>query len=150
MADIVSRETRSRMMAGISSKDTKPEMIIRRGLHVLGFRYRLHQPNLPGKPDIVLRRYNAILLVNGCFWHGHDCSLFRWPKSRPDYWRHKIDANRNRDRSNHDKLGTLGWRQLKVWECSIKGSRRRSTEEVVSMCEAWLVSSAKIRDIREL
>jgi DNA mismatch endonuclease (patch repair protein) len=85
MADVVSKEVRSRMMSGIRNKDTKPEMIVRKGLHAHGFRFRLHDKTLPGKPDLVLRRYNAVILVHGCFWHGHRCHLFKQPKSRTHF-----------------------------------------------------------------
>lgn len=107
MADTVPPDVRSRMMAGIKAKDTKPELIIRRGLHAMGFRFRLHAKGLPGKPDLVLRKYRAVIFVNGCFWHGHECVLFKWPKSRADFWREKINRNRHNDRVNSAKLGRV-------------------------------------------
>ena len=81
------------MMAGIGPANTKPEMMLRRGLHAMGWRYRLHDPKLPGRPDMVFPGRKAVILVNGCFWHGHDCHLFKWPKSREQFWRHKISGN---------------------------------------------------------
>ncbi len=122
MTDIVSKEVRSRMMAGIKGKDTKPEILVRQLLHRNGFRFRLHQKHLPGRPDIVLKRYNAVIFVNGCFWHGHQrCHLFRLPKSRRDFWEDKISANRERDGRKRKALLELGWRVGVIWECAIKG-----------------------------
>ena len=149
MADIVSPETRSRMMSGIKGKNTKPELLIRRGLHRLGFRFRLHRKDLPGKPDLVLPRYNAAVLVNGCFWHGHDCSLFKWPGSRPDFWRQKIAANKARDERNAAQIEILGWRQLIVWECTLKGKGRRSIDDVLLLCAEWLSGTEIKGEIRE-
>ncbi len=110
MTDIVDTSTRSRMMSGITSKDTRPEMIVRKGLFRKGFRYRLHSSALPGKPDLVLRKYNALILVNGCFWHGHLCHLFRVPRTSKEFWRNKIDHNRERDGRNLRLYRKLGWR----------------------------------------
>ena len=97
MTDVVDRETRSRMMAGIRGKDTKPELTIRKAIHARGFRYRIHDRRLPGKPDMVFPRYRAVILVNGCFWHGHNCHLFKWPSTRVDFWKTKIERNREKD-----------------------------------------------------
>ena len=97
MVDVVDSATRSRMMAGIRSKSTQPELTIRKALHAQGFRYRLHPGNVPGHPDIALPRYRAAVFVNGCFWHGHDCQLFHFPATRPEFWREKIARNRLRD-----------------------------------------------------
>lgn len=87
MTDVVDSATRSRMMSCIRGKDTRPEMVIRRGLHKSGFRFRLHDKSMPGKPDLVLKKYNAVIFINGCFWHKHECRLFKWPKTRPEFWR---------------------------------------------------------------
>ena len=119
MADVVDKETRSRMMSGIRSKDTKPELLVRRVLHRAGYRYRLHAKDLPGKPDIILRKYKTVIFVHGCFWHHHDCKNFKWPKTREDFWRKKIDGNVARDRENYSKLGALDWRVIVIWECQI-------------------------------
>src|SRR3990172_9124666 len=97
MVDIVDASTRSRMMAGIRGRNTKPEILIRSLLHCQGFRFRLHVSDLPGKPDIVLRRFRAIIFVHGCFWHGHDCHFFKWPRTRPAFWRKKIKDNHAND-----------------------------------------------------
>jgi len=112
---------RSRIMSSIKSKNTKPELIVRQRLHALGFRYILHDKRLPGKPDIVLPRYKAVIQIQGCFWHGHDsCYLFKWPKSRSEFWYEKINKNIARDRANQEKLLELGWRVLIWWECNIR------------------------------
>ena len=126
------------MMAGIRAQDTKPEMIVRRGLHAMGFRFRLHDRKLPGKPDLVFPMHRAVIFVNGCFWHGHDCALFKWPASREEFWREKITKNRANDASNAVFLAGLGWRSLTIWECAIK---RRSPETLAGVfieCGEWL------------
>ena len=108
MADVVDAGTRSRMMAGIKGKHTKPELAVRKGLHALGFRYRIHARELAGRPDVVLPRYRVALFVHGCFWHGHDCPLFRMPASRTEFWAAKIGQNRQRDAAVQAKLGSAG------------------------------------------
>ncbi|MFD2670181.1 very short patch repair endonuclease [Marinicrinis sediminis] len=138
MVDIVSPETRSRMMSGIKSKDTQPEMILRRGLHKLGFRYRLHERGLPSKPDMIFRKYNAVIFAHGCFWHGHSCHLFKWPSSNEDFWRAKINRNIDMDRRNISQLQEMGWRTGIVWECTLKGKYRIDSEEVIELCAQWL------------
>lgn len=120
MADIVDKATRSRMMSGIRGKDTQPEMIVRRALHKAGYRFRLHRKDLPGKPDIVLPKYKTAIFVHGCFWHGHDCKHFKWPKTRPEFWREKIGKNVERDRMAIAELEKLGWNVKVVWECEVK------------------------------
>jgi DNA mismatch endonuclease (patch repair protein) len=142
MADIVPPSVRSRMMAGIRNKDTKAELILRGGLHSLGFRYRLHVKNLPGKPDIVFPKHRAVLFAHGCFWHGHDCHLFVWPKSRPKWWRDKIERNRAVDLRVTETLLTMGWRVGVVWECAIKGRSRRPQDTMIESCASWLRSDA--------
>lgn len=123
MADIVDSATRSRMMSGIRGKDTKPEMIVRKALHRAGYRYRLHVKDLPGKPDIVLPKHKTVIFVHGCFWHHHDCKKFKWPKTRPEFWREKIQGNVKRDRNAVSDLNKLGWRVFVVWECEITSSK---------------------------
>lgn len=148
LADVVSPATRSRMMSGIRGKDTKPELAIRRGLHALGFRYRLHVRNLPGKPDIVLPRWRAVIFVHGCFWHGHDCHLFKWPRTRTEFWRQKITTNRQNDEKAVAALHAQGWRVLIVWECALKGRTRRNLDETISSIAIWLRSGRSSRKIR--
>jgi len=111
MADIVTKDVRSRMMSGIRGKDTKPEVQVRRYLHSRGFRYSLHRKNLPGKPDLVLSRYRAVVLVHGCFWHGHDgCRYAKVPLNRRDFWEDKIRKTKERDAATVRRLSGLGWR----------------------------------------
>ena len=148
MADVVSAEVRSRMMAGIRGKNTKPEMIIRRGLHARGFRYRLHDKRLPGKPDLVLPRHRAVIFVHGCFWHGHDCHLFKWPKTRNEFWKKKIERNRQVDSSAMAALRHSGWRYCSVWECAIKGRMKLPEHQVIRKLEVWLLSSTKSVELR--
>ncbi|WP_339438482.1 MULTISPECIES: very short patch repair endonuclease [unclassified Pseudomonas] len=120
--DIVSREVRSRMMAGIRGSDTLPEMKVRKLLHRQGFRYRLHQRNLPGKPDVVLPHYRVCIFVHGCFWHRHPgCRYATIPKTREDFWQTKFDQNVKRDIRNRDELLRSGWRVIELWECGIRG-----------------------------
>lgn len=136
------------MMSGIRGKNTKPELVIRRGLHALGFRYRLHDRRLPGKPDLVLRRYQAAIFVNGCFWHGHDCALFKWPSTRPEWWRAKIGRTREKDADTIAALREEGWRVLEVWECSMKGPGRLSPGEPIDRAASWLISKKERGTIR--
>ena len=110
--DIVTAQERSRMMAGIRGKNTKPELAIRSALHRLGIRFRLHDKGLPGKPDLVFPKYRAVVLVHGCFWHGHDCHLFRWPKTRSEFWRHKIGANVTKVGKGVREGTPRGWKRL--------------------------------------
>ncbi len=108
MSDLVSPNKRSEIMSGIKSKDTKPELIVRKGLFKRGFRYRLHYKGLPGKPDLVFLKYKAIIFVNGCFWHGHDCKNFKWPKSNFGFWKKKITDTQKRDIKNLKMLTNQG------------------------------------------
>jgi len=121
MADVHSKETRSYNMSKIRSKDTKPEMLVRKYLHSQGFRYRIHVKTLPGKPDIVLPKYKVVIFVNGCFWHGHvGCKYYVVPKTRPDWWLNKITTNITNDRLATNKLLEQGWKVIEVWECELK------------------------------
>lgn len=142
MADIVSREKRSQMMAGIKGKDTRPEMLVRRALHARGYRFRLHRKDLPGKPDIVLPKHRVAIFVHGCFWHGHDCHLFKWPKTREEFWREKIGRNRERDARHETALLASEWRVLRVWECSLKGKNALPILDVAGFISDWLISDS--------
>ena len=135
-------------MAGIRARDTWPELVIRRGLHARGYRYRLHDRKLPGRPDLVFPSRRAVILVHGCFWHGHDCHLFRWPASRAAFWRKKIGRNRKRDAATRMSLRDAGWRLLEIWECALKGRARRPADEVIALAAAWLDTNAQCREIR--
>lgn len=148
MADIVSAAVRSRMMAGIRGKNTKPEMLLRKGLHGLGLRFRLHAPNLPGKPDMVFPRYRAALFAHGCFWHGHDCHLFRLPASRTDFWLAKIERNRLVDARNCTSLRDGGWRVGVVWECALRGRGRLPLDLVLASCAEWVKSDLGTLELR--
>lgn len=128
------------MMAGIRGRNTKPEIAVRSALHRRGFRFRLHCRDLPGKPDLVLPRYTAVIFVHGCFWHGHGCHLFRWPKTREEFWRDKISSNVARDRRQLAALREAGWRVATVRECALKGRARLPVETVAERCAAWLES----------
>lgn len=140
MADIVSRQKRSEMMAGIRGKDTSPELLIRKALHTRGLRYRIHDKSLPGKPDLVFRKYRAVVMINGCFWHGHDCHLFKWPSTRPEFWKNKIGRNREKDGEVRQQLSDARWRILIVWECAIKGKTRVDFNVLISRIEEWIAS----------
>jgi DNA mismatch endonuclease, patch repair protein len=120
--DVMTPAQRSAAMARIRSKDTKPELVVRRLLHSLGYRYRLHRSDLPGKPDLVFPRRRSVVFVNGCFWHGHGCKLSSSPKTRSDYWADKISGNRARDRRNIRRLRNDGWHVCVVWECDTRAS----------------------------
>ena len=141
MVDVVDKSTRSRMMSVIKGKDTKPELLVRKGLHSRGHRYKLHDKSLPGRPDLVFPKYRAIIQVNGCFWHKHDCHIFRWPKSRTDFWKKKILGNVERDKRQINELEKLGWRILVVWECCFKGKKRLPYDECISLICDWLENS---------
>jgi len=123
-------------------------MFIRSGLHRRGFRFSLHRKDLPGKPDLVLPKYNAVIFVHGCFWHGHDCHLFKWPSSRAEWWKEKIEGNRNRDALVKNTLADMGWRQARVWECALKGKERRDTADVLTELSGWLDSNQQFLEIR--
>lgn len=125
MTDIVDKATRSRMMSGIRGKDTKPEMIVRSALHARGFRFRLHYKGLPGKPDLVFPKHQAVIFINGCFWHGHTCHLVKSPTTNPTFWEHKISDNKVRDERSMKGLLEAGWRVLIIWECALKGAAQR-------------------------
>jgi DNA mismatch endonuclease (patch repair protein) len=147
MVDVVDSATRSRMMAGIRGRNTTPEILVRRLLHKLGFRFRLHVRDLPGKPDIVLPRYRAVIFIHGCFWHGHDCHLFKWPATRPDFWREKIGRNQSNDTRACKSLLDDGWRVGVVWECALRGADK-NIEGVAERLAQWLRSDAPYTEQR--
>ena len=123
MIDVVDSKTRSRIMAGIGGSNTRPELRLRKALHALGYRYRLHVRNLAGKPDIVLARHRAAIFVHGCFWHRHEgCRYTTSPATRPDFWQQKFQSNVERDKRNVASLRDIGWRVAVVWECSLRTS----------------------------
>lgn len=126
MTDIKTPEQRSRNMAAIRGKDTKPEIIVRKYLFSRGLRFRVQVRKLPGTPDIVLTKYKTVVFVNGCFWHGHEeCKYFRLPKSNVEFWREKIERNIERDRESMKALFDLGWKVVRVWECELRNKANR-------------------------
>ena len=137
MMDIVDASTRSRMMAGIRGKDTRPEVLLRSALHRHGFRFRLHDRRLPGRPDLVLPRYRAAVLVHGCFWHRHEgCRYATTPSTRPEFWESKFEANVLRDREVLTMLRAAGWRVATVWECALR--KPIDVEETSRALGGWL------------
>lgn len=141
--DVLTIEQRRLNMSRIRGKDTKPELLLRRGLHAAGLRFRLHGAKLPGKPDMVFPKYRTVVLVHGCFWHGHDCPLFKMPATRPGFWAKKISGNRARDLRTAEALRLAGWRLLTVWECSLKGPARRPAPEVIDYCAFFIRGEAR-------
>lgn len=127
-------------MAAIRGRDTKPELQIRRAVHAAGLRFRLHVEDLPGKPDLVFPRHRAAVFVNGCFWHLHGCSLFKWPRARERFWREKITRNAENDRRAFERLRATGWRVAIVWECALKGKTRLDPNEVATRLACWIRS----------
>ncbi|MDB5091560.1 MAG: vsr [Mucilaginibacter sp.] len=124
MTDIFNKEKRSKVMTLVKGKNTKPEIILRKKLHALGFRFRVHDRKLPGTPDVKLTKYKTVVFVNGCFWHGHlNCKYYTVPKSNHQFWVDKIEKNINRDRYNYKKLVELGWKVLVIWACELNKKR---------------------------
>lgn len=138
MADVLTPEQRRLNMSRVRGKDTKPEMLLRQGLHARGLRFRLHRKDLPGTPDMVFPRYRAVVLVHGCFWHDHDCPLFKLPVTRREFWVAKIEGNKARDARDIAGLTAAGWRVLVVWECALKGPARQPVDAVFTAIVSWL------------
>lgn len=140
MTDIVDQQTRSRMMAGIRGKDTKPELALRRALHARGFRFRLHSGKVPGRPDLVLPKHRAVVFVHGCFWHRHEgCRYATIPATRPEFWQAKFDANAARDSAVRTSLLQDGWRVATVWECALRKPER--VNSAITVLEEWLLGT---------
>lgn len=148
MADTVEAATRSRMMSGIRARDTKIEVAVRKALFARGYRYRTDVRSLPGRPDIVLPRWRTVILVNGCFWHGHDCGLCRIPATRTDFWKAKLEGNANRDRRNEAALKDAGWRIAIVWECALRGRGSNALGEVVGSLDTWIRGCEQMIELR--
>lgn len=136
-----SKAVRSRIMRAIRGKNTRPELVVRKFLFECGFRYRVNVGNMPGKPDVVLKRYRAVVFVNGCFWHGHEgCAAGRLPKSNVEFWTEKIRRNRERDARVREELEAAGWRVFTVWECDLRNNERRMRvlgQLAAEICGAW-------------
>jgi len=148
MTDIVDSQTRSRMMAGIRGKDTKPELVLRRSLHALGFRYRLHAKGIPGKPDLVLPKYKTVIFVHGCFWHRHPgCRYTSIPTTRPEFWASKFSANVARDSAVRSALLLAGWRVATIWECALR--TEAGVAAVRDVVSGWLQGGGRELDMGE-
>lgn len=143
MTDTLSKQARSERMARIRGKDTVPELKVRKLAHKLGYRFRLHRKDLPGKPDLVFASKRKVIFVHGCFWHGHDCKLGRLPKSNVEFWAAKIKRNRERDLRNISDLQALGWEVELVWQC-----RTRDTKELVLQLQRFLSPPVEIRSTK--
>jgi DNA mismatch endonuclease, patch repair protein len=148
LADVHNPETRSRNMAAIRASNTKPEMVVRRAVHAAGLRYRLHVRTLPGKPDLLFPRHQAVVFVNGCFWHRHDCHLFRWPATRREFWREKLDRNVASDARAIAALHSAGWRVATVWECALKGRTKLTQSQPMQPLIDWIRSGDQTLTIR--
>lgn len=141
MTDVVDSATRSRMMSGIQGKNTKPELVVRRALFAVRFRFRLHRRDLPGAPDIVMPGRKVAIFVHGCFWHSHvGCRYAKLPATRQEFWRDKLGKNVVRDRRNVDELLSLGWHVLIVWECAIRDKQARS--DLPETLTSWINGGA--------
>lgn len=147
MTDIMTPARRSALMARIRGRDTKPEMTVRRMLHGLGFRYRLHRRDLPGRPDIMLPRWKAIVHINGCLWHGHDCPAFKMPASNREFWQAKIGRNQERDASTNASLAALGWRVLTVWECALRGAGKLQPDALGEAMVAFIRGEQTVSEL---
>lgn len=149
MTDVVDVETRSRMMSSIRSKNTSPELLIRKALHARGFRFRVHVKNLPGTPDIVLPKYKAAVFIHGCFWHGHSCRYFKMPKTRQEFWIGKIDKNQERDERQLNALRALNWRTLVIWECAVRTMQKQESQLLIDKTIYWLLHGSEYAQINE-
>lgn len=149
MVDKIDSATRSRNMAAIKSRNTTPELLIRSGLHKRGFRFRLHVKDLPGKPDIVLPKYNAVIFINGCFWHGHpNCRLYKLPGTRTEYWQKKITRNQANDARSRALLLESNWRVCIIWECKIRASKK-DLNQLIDIISDFLNSMDTFLEVRE-
>ena len=135
-------------MAAIKGSNTKPELMVRRALHAAGLRYRLHAKELPGKPDMVFPKHRAVVLIHGCFWHRHDCHLFKWPATRHEFWAEKIERNVKNDSLAVQKLTDLAWRVAIVWECALKGRTRLDHTVAMQTLVSWVKSEESMLTIR--
>lgn len=147
MADVLTTDQRRHNMSRIRGKDTKPEMLIRRGLHAKGLRYRLHDRTLPGRPDLVFPKYHAVIFVHGCFWHAHCCNLAKLPKTHSDFWKTKLAVNASRDRRVVEAILALGWRVLIIWECALRGRTRLKLDNVLDTTTRFLSSDMQFAEL---
>lgn len=150
VTDVLTPAQRRLNMSRIRGKDTKPEMLVRRGLHARGLRFRVHRKDLPGCPDLVFPRFHSVVFVHGCFWHGHECPMFKIPSTRAAFWRRKIDQNIKRDQAAQATLIRDQWRVLTVWECALRGPGRRSVDSVLNEISRWLDPNDPADAMREI
>ncbi len=143
MVDRITPQARSRIMAAIRSKDTQPELLLRKALFARGYRYGLHNKRLVGSPDIVLPKWGAVIFVHGCFWHAHGCGNVRLPKSNSTFWRHKLTRNMERDQAARKELLKQGWRVLTVWDCALRGKTQLQVGMLADRVEAWLLGGKR-------
>lgn len=148
MADVLTPEQRQLNMRRIKGKDTQPELLIRRGLHARGLRYRLHDRTLPGRPDLVFPKYNTVVFIHGCFWHAHGCGMSKLPATRQNFWMAKLSANAARDRKVVETLQAQGWRVLIIWECALRGPQRWTKDAVLDRAASFIqLSGLPLLDI---
>jgi DNA mismatch endonuclease, patch repair protein len=138
MTDVLTAAQRQLNMSRIRGRDTKPEMLVRQGLHARGLRYRLHDRKLPGRPDLVFPRHGAVVFVHGCFWHAHGCVLSKLPATRQEFWKQKLEGNAARDRRAIEVLQAAGWRVLVIWECALRGPERLPDETVLDSAADYI------------
>lgn len=148
MPDTLTPEQRKLCMSSVKGVDTGPELLIRKVLFKKGFRYILHDKRLPGKPDLVFPKYHSIIFIHGCFWHQHDCQAFSWPKTNKQFWRKKLNRNRELDQKNFQKLQNEGWYILTIWECALKGKGRKPFDKLIDQISDWLVYGTRNLEIR--
>lgn len=144
MADVLTPAQRQLNMSRIKGKDTKPEMLIRRGLHARGLRYRLHDRSLPGRPDLVFPKYRTAVFIHGCFWHAHGCAISKLPTTRLDFWQTKLTTNAARDRNAIDRLQAEGWRVLVIWECALRGARKLKDVDVLTAATRYIEAGTEL------
>lgn len=149
MVDVHTKKQRSFNMSRIKGSNTKPELMIRRALFARGFRYRLHQKDLPGKPDLTFSKHKAVIFINGCFWHYHECDLFKMPATRRKWWKDKLSRTRERDSDHIKKLLADGWRVLTVWECAFRGrgKTQKDFDRTISSIAKWLPSNIRQKQL---
>jgi DNA mismatch endonuclease, patch repair protein len=147
MTDVHDRQTRSRNMAAIRNSNTKPELRVRKELHRRGMRYSLKNRALPGKPDVVLSKYRVAVFVHGCFWHRHDCSYFKLPKTNTEFWKNKLSANVQRDVEVIRQITDIGYRVLIIWECSFKGKNKERLDSLFESIILWIRLDEKTSEI---
>lgn len=147
MPDVHTPEQRRRNMSRIRGADTKPELLIRRGLHARGLRFRIYRRDLPGRPDIVFVSARAAVFIHGCFWHGHSCPLFKIPATRTEFWLGKIGSNIHRDLAVRTELAKMGWRTMVVWECALRGRGRLPLDHVLEQVEDFVRSDQPVAEV---